>query len=122
MRTVFLLTSLLLVSGVALADCPKDKKAWAALGPKMLVENANLKVAKVQIPDFSKDLAKKGAEARATPFKERRGEFVLIEAKHPAEPIFLSGVMKCDEATKQPVLLSLTWVKGDQSGLVKLAQ
>ena len=71
-------------------------------------------------PDFSKELSKKGAEAKATPFKERRGDFVLVEAKHPSEPIFLSGVMKCDQATKQPVLMSLTWVKGAKSGLVNL--
>ena len=110
----------LLTTTGAAAKCPNNKNAWKALGPKFLVETAVNRAGKVEIPDFSKDLGKKGATAKATPFKERRGEFVLVEAKHPSEPIFLSGVMKCDPATKQPVLLSLTWVKGDQSGFVKL--
>lgn len=112
--------ALLALSASAHAACPKNKKEWQALGPKFLVETAASKGGKIDIPDFSKDLAKKGAEAKATPFKERRGDFVLVEAKHPSEPIFLSGVMKCDQATKQPVLMSLTWVKGARSGLVNL--
>ena len=112
--------ALLLPASLALAECPKTKKERHALGPKMLVETAVNRATKVEIPDFAKDLGKKGASAKATPFKERRGEFVLVEAKHPSEPIFLSGVMKCDLGTKQPVLMSLTWVKGDKSGFVKL--
>lgn len=111
---------LLFTATTAHAECPKNKKEWQALGPKMLVETAVNRARKVEIPDFAADLGKKGASAKATPFKERRGDFVLVEAKHPSEPIFLSGVMKCDLATKQPVLMSLTWVKGDQSGFVKL--
>lgn len=120
MRLMILAIYIFAFPAFAFASCPKNKKEWLALGPKFLVEAAVNKAAAADIPDFSKDLAKKGAEARATPYKERRGEFVLVEARHPSEPIFLSGVMKCDLATKQPVLMSLTWVKGDKSGLVKL--
>lgn len=104
----------------AQAACPKNKKAWQKLGPKFLVESAASKSGAAGIPNFSEELSKKGAQAKAFPYKEKKNEFVLVEVKHPSEPIYLSGIMKCDPATKQPVLLSLTWVKGDKSGLVKL--
>ncbi len=116
-----LLFVLFLFSPAALAECPKNKKEWQTLGPKFLVETAARKTTKVSIPDFSAKLGK-GAVGAATPFKQKKVELVLVEAKMEESSLFLSGVMKCDLATKQPVLLSLTWVKGSESGLVKLSQ
>src|SRR5687767_11170040 len=94
----------------ALAACPKNKKEWLALGPKILVEAAAIKATEADIPDFSSQLGK-SAQGLVTLFKEQKKSFVLVEAKLPKESLFLSGVMKCDLATKQPVLLSLTWMK-----------
>src|SRR5262245_45670622 len=117
-----LLYALLLTATPALAACPKSKKEWQALAPRLLVENAARKVEKTEIPDFTARLGK-GAEGRVIPFKDKkRGEMVMVEAKDPKSQLFLSGVMRCDLHTKQPVLLSLTWVKGEQSGLVKLGK
>jgi hypothetical protein len=110
-----------LFPGLVIAACPKTKKEWQKIGPKFLVETAARKTTKVDIPDFSAKLGKSAVGA-ATPFKQKKKDFVLIEARMPSDSLFLSGVMKCDELTKQPVLLSLSWVKGDQSGLVKLEQ
>ena len=115
-----LLIALFLFALPAQASCPKNKKEWQALGPKFLVETAARKTRKVDIPDFSAKLGKE-AKGAATPFKQKKAELVLVEAKMNDESLFLSGIMKCDLATRQPVLLSLTWVKGSESGLVKLA-
>ncbi len=102
------------------AECPKNKKEWTALGPKFLIETAARRSSKVEIPDFSAKLGK-DAKGIATPFKQTTNELVLVEAKMNDESLLLSGIMRCDLATKQPVLLSLTWVKGKESGLVKLS-
>lgn len=116
-----LLIVLFLFSSHTEAACPKNKKEWQALGPKFLVETASRKTRKVDIPDFSAKLGKE-AKGAATPFKQKKDELVLVEAKMNDESLLLSGIMKCDLATSQPVLLSLTWVKGSESGLVKLNQ
>jgi|GEM_PF-4836060 len=116
-----LLIVLFLFSPHTEAACPKNKKEWQALGPKFLVETAARKTQKISIPDFSSKLGKE-AKGAATPFKQKKDELVLVEAKLEESSLFLSGVMKCDLATSQPVLLSLTWVKGSESGLVKLNQ
>ncbi len=105
-----------------LAACPKNKKEWQAQGPKLLIQTAAQKITATEIPDFSKELGGKNAQGSVIPFKEKKKEFVIVEAKMPKEALSLSGVMKCDLETKQPVLLSLTWMKGEQSGIAKLGK
>ncbi len=104
----------------AQAACPKNKKEWQAQGPKLLVESASRQNAKVELPDFSARLGK-SATGKATPFQARKKNFVLVEANDKETSLFLSGVMKCDSLRQEPVLVSLTWVKGTQSGIVKIA-
>ena len=116
MRIPFIL-ALLLGAGLAQAACPKNKKEWQAKGPKLLVEQAARQKAKVEIPDFSKKIS----GGRAAPFKERGTEFALVEALDKESGLFLSGVLKCGDAKKDPSLASLTWVKGGESGIVKIS-
>lgn len=73
----------------------------------------------MELPDFSSKLGK-SASGKAVPFQARKRDFVLVEATDKETSLFLSGVMKCDSEKQEPVLVSLTWVKGDQSGIVKV--
>jgi hypothetical protein len=106
----------------ALAACPKNKKEWQAQGPKIFVRKAAKQKARIELPDFSAKLGKKGYSGTAQPFTKKKTEFALVQASDQENSLFLSGVLKCDEAKKEPVLMSLTWVKGDQSGLVKVTE
>lgn len=101
------------------AACPKNKKEWQKEGPKIFVEKASRQHGPVEIEDFSARLGKKkGATASAFPFKQPKGEFVMVQAKDEETSLFLSGILKCDEISHEPLLLSLTFVKGNQSGLI----
>lgn len=119
MRKPLISALLLLLLPHANAACPKSKKEWQAVGPKLLVEAAASRHS--DIPDFSGQLGK-SAKGTALPFTEKKNDFVLVEAKLPKEAVSLSGVMKCDLESKRPVLLSLTWIKGDKSGILKLGR
>jgi hypothetical protein len=111
---------LLLISALpALASCPKNKKEWQKLGPKILIEKAALQHAPVEIENFSAKIGKKGATtSSAFPFHQAKGDLVMVQAKDETSSLFLSGILKCDEISHEPILLSLTYVKGDKSGLI----
>ena len=104
----------------SLAACPKNKKEWHAKGTRIFLE----RVAEQNLDGF--DLAKfsakngKSTTSSAFPFKEGKRELVLMQAKDNDTSLFLTGIMRCDPETKEPKLLSLTWVRGEKSGLVKL--
>ena len=123
-----LLPLLLALSLPAFAACPKNKKEWQSRGPKILVEKASRQHAAIDLPDFSALFdAKKGkndkapkATGSAVPFKNKAGEFVMVQARDEETSLFLSGILKCDNARQEPVLMSLTYVLGDKSGLIKV--
>jgi hypothetical protein len=112
--------ALLLLPAPAFAACPKTPQEWRAKAPKIFVAKAALQHAPVDIEDFSARIGKKGVTASATPFQENKTQLVMVQAKDAAASLFLSGVLKCDTHRQEPVLLSLTYVKGDKSGLVKV--
>lgn len=129
MRTLLLL--LLAFSANAVAECPKSKKEWQAKGPKILVEKARLQHIPVEIPDFTAKLAKAGkngkrahekgaATGNAFPIKNNKLGRVMVQAHDEESAVFLSGILQCDPEKKEPVLVSLTYVKGEQSGIVKV--
>ncbi len=101
------------------AACPKNKKEWQAKGPALLVKKASLQAAPVSIPDFSKKFGKL-ATGSALLYKDRKADFVMVQAQDKETSLYLSGVMKCDTVKKEPVLLSLSWVLGDKSGMIKV--
>lgn len=104
-------------SASALAACPKTPKEWKANGAKIFVQKASQQHTSINIPDFSKKIGK-SAEGKATPFESRKMKLVLVQAEDKSIPLFLSGIMKCDSATNEPVLTNLSWVQGDKSALV----
>jgi len=115
MRTLLLLSLLPLP---AFAACPKNKKEWQKVGPKIFVEKAARQHAPITIEDFSAKIGGKGTTASAFLFHEKKKEFVMVQAKDDDTSLFLSGVLQCDPQTHEPVLLTLSYVKGDKSGLV----
>jgi hypothetical protein len=106
----------------AVAGCPRSLKDWQAQGPKLLVTKAMHQHAPVEITDFTEKLGKKdsGATARVTPFHGQKSDGVFVQANDEKEQLFLSGVLRCDVLKHAPVLVSLTYVKGTQSGLVNV--
>ena len=112
---------LIFIDCTASASCPKSPKEWKAKAPKIFIEKASQQNAPIEITNFSSKLGKKGASAKAFPFKERKQDFVMVEAKDEENSLFLSGVLRCDPLKKEPSLLSLTYVKGNKSGFVKIS-
>jgi len=111
--------ALLLTALPAFASCPKTLKEWRKEGPKIFLEKASLQRGPVEIEDFSARLGKKqGATASAFPFQQPAGEFVMVKVNDEKTSLFLSGILKCDEISHEPVLLSLSYVKGKQNGLI----
>ena len=104
----------------AFAACPKNKKEWQKLGPKILVEKASRQHGRVEIEDFSAKIGKKGATGSAFLYGGKTKELVMVQAEDKDSAIFLSGTLKCDEISHEPVLLSLAFVKGKDSGLIKV--
>jgi hypothetical protein len=104
----------------ALAACPKNKKEWQKVGPKLLVEKASRQHARVEIEDFSARLGKKGTTGSAFLYGGKTKELVMVQAEDKDTALFLSGTLKCDEISHEPVLLSLAFVKGKDSGLIKV--
>jgi hypothetical protein len=104
--------------------CPKTKKEWQARGPQILVAKALRQHAPVEVPDFAAKIGKKGggATGKAYPYKSGKIDMALVEARDNETSLFLSGVLKCDPEKKMPLLVSLTYVKGEQSGFVKVIE
>ncbi|MGZ3651237.1 MAG: hypothetical protein ACXVB9_05140 [Bdellovibrionota bacterium] len=98
--------------------CPKNKKEWQAKGPKIFVEKAARQHAPITIEDFSAKIGGKSTTSSAVLFHEKKNEFVMVQAKDNDTSLFLTGILKCDTLTHEPVLLTLSYVKGDKSGLV----
>ena len=90
------------------------------MGPKILVEKASRQHAPIELTDFSAKIGGKRATVSAFPFHEKKDEFVMVQAKDNETSLFLSGVLKCDNVLHEPVLVSLTYVLGDKSGLVNV--
>ena len=128
MKQIFSLAALsLLLSFPAHGSCPKNKKEWQNQGAKIFLESA-LEHLQDSLRDeasgLHKRMGKKGSTASSsvTPFKEKNKEFVMVEARDEKAALILGGVMKCDLDRKAPVLLSLTWIKGEKSGLIKISR
>jgi hypothetical protein len=115
----WMLFLLLLSFSTAEGVCPRNSKEWNAKGPALLVKKAALQHGSRRIPDFSKKLMKSSS---AILFRERKKEFAMVQAQDKETSLFLSGVMRCDPATKEPVLLSLSWVQGEKSGMIKVTE
>ena len=134
MRIFPVLVSVLLVANAQAAPkkpkkteigtCPKNKKEWAAQGPKILVAKALRQSLPIDISSLSASLGKKnGASGTATPFGEKnKPELMMVQARDPGNSLFLSGVLKCDPQKHRPALVSLAYVKDGKSGLVKVTE
>jgi hypothetical protein len=102
--------------------CPQSKKDWQVQGPRILLEKALKQSLPIQVTDFSAKLKKKNSDASgsALPFKGAGAELVLVQVRDKETSISLSGVLKCDPQKHVPVLVSLSYVQGKRSGLVKV--
>lgn len=120
-----ILPLLLASTAAAQGACPKSKKEWQSQGPGLLLESAV-----EHLQDSLKDdatglrekLGKKGSSAATTvsTFQEKKQELVMVQARDEKADLLFGGVMRCNKARKRPELLSLTWVKGEKSGLVRM--
>jgi hypothetical protein len=108
----------------AIEGCPKDKREWLRKAPGIFLEKAQKQHLPIEIPDLAPKLGKKGSgvSASAVPFRGIGAPMIMVQAHDESSQLHLSGVLKCDPLKHRPALVSLTYVKGEQSGLAKIIE
>ena len=110
-----ILLSILLLSGIANAECPKTEKEFMDKSAPFLVDLASRETKGVTT-NFSSQLGK-GAVSGTTTMKNGTEVWYFVRANYKTESI--SGVLKCDSVKNRIVAMSLGWDNGPKGSGVK---